>query len=102
MNILITILISLACAAGGWFGGSLYTAHHDESLPPKTVVQNITTTQHVETKSTSIQQADQSQSTIILQDNKTNFRYVSIQDDGRTNRTYFFSSKTNIQHKTNK
>ena len=99
MNILVACLISFIIGGGAGFGAEWLVV---KNAPPKTVIQNITTTQNVQTKTTAIQTADQSQSTIILQDAKTNFRYVVIGGNGTTNRKYYFSSKTNTSHKTNK
>ena len=99
MSPLVIGLICFILGGAGGFGAEWYVVSH---APPKTVTNNYTTTQNVQTKSTSIQKNDQSQETIILQDAKTNFRFVNIKGDGVTNRSYYFSSKTNEAHKTNK
>lgn len=102
MNILYVIIIAFACAVGGWFGGSITTGIHDQKLPPKTNIQNINTVQNVETKTSSVQESDQSQTTIILQTDRTNYKFVHIQGQGKTNATYFFQSKTNTKKTTNR
>ena len=96
------ILWYVITAVVGILLGGTGMAIHDNTLPPKTVIQNYTTTQNVQTKSTAIQTVDQAQSTIILQDAKTNFKYVVVGGNGTTNRRYYFISKTNVSHKTNK
>lgn len=76
---------------------------YDFNKPPKTQIINQTTIQNVDTKTSSIQQVDQSQNMIqLLPPNGTNFKYVQWQGQGKTNNYTFKSSTTNNKSKTNK
>lgn len=93
-TLIISCLISFVLGAGGM---GIYTHY----LPPKTVIQNNTQIQNTENNNESIQRVEQGQTTIILQTDRTNYKFVDIKFDGKTNRTYKFISKTNRSTKTN-
>lgn len=86
----------------GGAGAGIGVAVHDQGLPAKTVIQNQYTTQQVTTESKSIQQVDQSQTVISVVNDKTNFKYVSVNGVGKTNFHVYFSAKTNSKSTTNK
>ena len=90
------------CIIAGLLVGGGGMAIHDQHQPPKTTIQNIYTSQQVQTKQTTVQSSDLSQSTIILQNGQTNFKYAIIRGTGKTNTVVKFVSKTNFSSKTNK
>lgn len=81
--------------------GAVGMGVHVHSLPPKTVIENNTQIQNVENRNENIQRVEQGQTTIILQTDRTNYRFVDIKADGKTNKTYKFTSVTNKTSKTN-
>lgn len=93
-EIIIAGLIGIVLGASGM---GVYSAKQ----PPKTIIQNYETIQNVESKNENIQRVEQGQTTIILQTDRTNYRFVDIKSDGKTNRTYTFRSVTNRSSKTN-
>lgn len=103
MGTIIAIIASILIAfGGGFFVGERVQAVHDEKLPPKTQIENTYTTQNVETKSTSTQIVSQDQTTMVIYSDKTNFKYISINGNGKTNYSVYISSKTNVSKKTNR
>ena len=99
MSPLIVGLVCFILGGAGGFGAEWYVVSH---APPKSVTNNYTTTQNVETKSTSIQDVNQSQASYMIVSDKTNFKHVSIDGNGKTNYSIYVSSRTNTSHKTNK
>lgn len=92
-----TIIACLVSFILGISGHAVYTMYQ----PPKTVIQNTTQIQNVENNNENIQRVEQGQTTIILQTDRTNYRFVDIKADGKTNRVYTFRSVTNRTTKTN-
>jgi len=93
-TLIISCLISFILGAGSM---GVYTMYQ----PPKTVIQNNTQIQNTENNNENIQRVEQGQTTIILQTDRTNYRFVDIKADGKTNRIYKFRSVTNRTSKTN-
>lgn len=93
-TLIISCLVSFILGVGSM---GVYTM----CQPPKTVINNYETIQNVESRNEQINRQDQSQTTIILQTDRTNYRFVDIKADGKTNRTYKFISVTNRTSKTN-
>ena len=96
-TLIISCLISFVLGAGSM-------GVYNYNLPAKTVINNNKTIQNVENNNEQISRQDQSQTTIILQienGNTNQFRYVAIKSDGKTNKVYTFTSKSNQTSTTN-
>jgi hypothetical protein len=83
-----------------FIGGYATKVGVDSTQPPKVSIQNINTTQNVDSQNENVQSSIQESVNMNVVSGRTNYT-ITVVYNGRTNISHVFSSKTNRMSKTN-